>query len=374
MLSTSNKKKQLLNVVQRSSPRKKFREPEATNSPSKVIEVEIDWKEKYDKLLKENETLRQDNVILSNELLSMQQQQTYMKSNFIARIMSSCNHYTGIPTTDILKSIFLFLNSGPVGENVILYNNQDVKGAGAGRPRTLSAFESYLLTLVRLRRNFDVRHLSFLFSVSEGTVTNIFTTWINFMFIKFGSICIWPTRKQVNDVMPQSLKEKFPMTRCIIDCVEFKVAVPSSLVIHKMMYSDYKSHTTTKVLVGIAPGGGFTFISSAFPGSISDKGIVIKSGLLYPELWEKGDVIMADRGFLIDDYLKPLGVWLIMPSFLQGREQFTGDEVVRSQQIASERIHVERMIQRLKCFHIFDRVIPVNMLGSLNQIISVCGI
>ena len=45
-----------------------------------------------------------------------------------------------------------------------------------------------------------------------------------------------------------------------------------------------------------------------------------------------------------------------------------------SQQIANERIHVERMIQRLKCYHIFDRVIPLNMAGSLNQIISVCAI
>ena len=29
---------------------------------------------------------------------------------------------------------------------------------------------------------------------------------------------------------------------------------------------------------------------------------------------------------------------------------------------------------RLKCFHIFDRVITVNMLGSLNQIISVSAL
>ena len=155
--------------------------------------------------------------------------------------------------------------------------------------------------------------------------------------------------------------------------LSLKLQFQVHLFIHKLTYSDYKSHTTVKVLVGIAPGGGFTFISSAFPGSISDKNISIKSGLLYPELWEPGDAIMADRGFLIADYVQPLGVELIMPSFLKGRDQFNENEVVQSQQIASERIHVERMIQRLKCFHIFDRVIPINMLGSLNQIISVCA-
>ena len=100
----------------------------------------------------------------------------------------------------------------------------------------------------------------------------------------------------------------------------------------------------------------------------------MKSGFLNPNLWEKGDIVMVDRGFLIEDYLKPLGVGLEIPDFLKGRDQFTIKETVKSQQIANERIHVERMILRLKCYHIFDRVLPINMLGSLNQIISVCAL
>ena len=103
-------------------------------------------------------------------------------------------------------------------------------------------------------------------------------------------------------------------------CVEFKIETTSSLVLHKMMYWDCKSHTTVKTLVGIAPGGGFTFISKTYPGSISDKEIVVKSGFLNPNLWEQGDIAMADRGFLIKDYLKPLGVGLEIPNFLKGRD------------------------------------------------------
>ena len=37
-------------------------------------------------------------------------------------------------------------------------------------------------------------------------------------------------------------------------------------------------------------------------------------------------------------------------------------------------MHVERMIQRLKFYHIFDRVIPLNMTGTLNYITSVRAI
>ena len=207
-----------------------------------------------------------------------------------------------------------------------------------------------------MRRNFDLNHLCFLYGISEGTVSNTINTWINYMYLRLGSISIWPSREQIAKIMPSSMKEKYPNVRCIIDCVEFKIETPYSLVLLKMMYSDHKSHATVKTLVGIAPpGGGFTFILNTYPGSISDKKIVVKSGFLNPNLWEQGDIVMADRGFLIEDYLKPLGVGLVISNFLKGRDQKT----VKSQQTANERIHVERMIQRLKCYHIFDRVLPI---------------
>ena len=76
--------------------------------------------------------------------------------------------------------------------------------------------------------------------------------------------------------MPRSMKEKFPNVKCIIDCVEFRVETASSLVFHKLFYSDYKSQTTVKCLVGICPGGGFSFIFEVFPGSVSDFGVMGK--------------------------------------------------------------------------------------------------
>ncbi|XP_057310555.1 uncharacterized protein LOC130648519 [Hydractinia symbiolongicarpus] len=287
----------------------------------------------------------------------------------------SCNYYIGFPSLKIFQDVLIFLDAGETGQNIILYNYKEGKNdARGGRRRCFSPLESFVLTLVKLRRNSGIIHFSYIFNASEGTISNTFNTWINFMYIRVGSICIWPTREQVQKIMPESMKQHFANTRCIIDCLEIKVAVPTSLRLHKMLYSDYKSHTTVKILVGIAPGGGFTFISSAYPGSISDKNIVVKSGFLRPKLWQEGDAAMADRGFTIAEYLKPMNVELIIPSFLQGREQFTELELVKSQQIARERIHVERMIQRLKCYHIFNRVMPLNMAGSLNQIITVAAL
>ena len=98
------------------------------------------------------------------------------------------------------------------------------------------------------------------------------------------------------------------------------------------------------------------------------------SGILNYALWNPGEGLTADGGFTVKEYTDNLNIKLVIPAFLKGRNQLSKEEVVQTQQIASERIHVERMIQRLKTYHIFDRVIPLSMMGSLNQIISVCGL
>ena len=161
------------------------------------------------------------------------------------------------------------------------------------------------------------------------------------MYLRLASVSIWPTREIVKSHMVKSMAQKFPNVRAIIDFFEIFTEVPSSLTLHKVMFSTYKNHTTVKCLVAIAPGGGFSFVSALLPGKMSDGEMVLKSGLLDKLLWEKGDEYMADRGFTVGDLLEPLGVKLRVSSFLNGREQLSVEETVMSQQIAAKRVHVE---------------------------------
>ena len=124
-------------------------------------------------------------------------------------------------------------------------------------------------------------------------------------------------------------------------------------------------------MIGIAPNGAVTFISQLYTGSISDREIVIRSGFLAQEFSE-GDSVMADKGFTIQDLL-PLGTSLNIPPFLGQFEQMSSENVIRTQQIASVQIHVERAINRIKNYKIWNGVIPLSLFGLVNQMWSICS-
>ena len=109
---------------------------------------------------------------------------------------------------------------------------------------------------------------------------------------------------------------------------------------------------------------------SLYPGYISDKGLTRKSGIL--DLLEEVDSVMADRSFEIEEDLITIGVRLNIPPFLHGKNQLSENELVSTRRIASLRIHVERAMERIKSFHIFDRTIPSSLTDIEDRIFFVC--
>ena len=115
------------------------------------------------------------------------------------------------------------------------------------------------------------------------------------MFLRSGTINIWPSRAEVDRLMPEDFKAKYPNTRVIIDCTEIRCQMPSSLLLNSELFRNYKNNTTLKGLVGISPAGAVTFISQLYTGSISDRSIVERSGILDLPFDDK-DCVMADKG------------------------------------------------------------------------------
>ena len=278
--------------------------------------------------------------------------------------------YTGFPDYATLKACYDYF--GPA-VNSLNYWGSIVQGNSTGRKRTrsLPPLEEFFLVLVRLRLGLFERDLAYRFGVSVSTVSRICITWINFLYLKLKELPLWPKRESVLSCMPACFKQLYPTTRVIIDATEIFVETPSLPELQQMTYSSYKNHNTFKGLIGISPGGAITFVSELFPGSISDKELTRKSGLL--DLLENGDSVMADRGFDIQDDLTPLGVKLNIPPFLKGKKQLEENERIETRRIASLRIHVERAMERIKNLHIFDRTLPATLTDVCEQMFFVCA-
>ena len=184
-----------------------------------------------------------------------------------------------------------------------------------GRPCKLTQLEQLFMTLVRLCLGLPELDLAQRFDISQSSVSRITMTWINLMYHNLKALECFPPFHVIKKYMPEPFKTEYPnYTRLIIDANEFSVERPSSLLSQATTFSAYKNTNTVKVLVGITPSGAISFVSQAYEGSISDQKLVEFSGLL--EKLESGDELMADKGFLIQDLLTPIGVRLNVPPLL----------------------------------------------------------
>jgi len=86
-----------------------------------------------------------------------------------------------------------------------------------GRKHTMTLFEEFVLTLVRLRLQLLRTHLSHIFGKSESQISKVFITWITFLCHELKSFIIWPTKEQIQTMLPAEFK-RFPNTRVVIDC------------------------------------------------------------------------------------------------------------------------------------------------------------
>ncbi|XP_062585057.1 uncharacterized protein LOC134255348 [Saccostrea cucullata] len=278
-------------------------------------------------------------------------------------------HYAGITYVR-----FLALLSFLIPDNFTLSYEK-----GRSDLKNLSNDDGLFLTLIRCRRDFSLADLATKFGLKIQSAGVVFNTWIDHMYFKFGQLSIWPHRETIIKNMPSKFKKDFPNTLIIIDGTEMKTQTPCALGLQSQFYSDYKGSITLKCLIGCDPRGSVMFISELFTGSISDKALTKDSGFL--ELLEilkdcghilNGDAVMADKGFTIEEELNKLNIKLNIPPFIKEGKQMTSGEIKMTQKIAKHRIHIERLIAKIKKFLIVKHDIPTSMFSKINKIWSIC--
>ncbi|CAN7987227.1 unnamed protein product [Ixodes pacificus] len=355
-------------------------ELEVQLNTSKLTEVELQaevsrFVQEVSAQCKELDLLRNNLILAQRELEKLKEESAPFGIEKFRECDADIQFYTGLPRYSSFVFLLEFLDPGENGKNIKRHQKASSGGQpsheSSGRRQKVSVENQLFLVLVKLHLGLFHQHLGHLFSVSTSTVSRIFSSWVNFMYLQLSEVPLWLPRHAINASMPEAFLGKYPTTRVLLDATEVRCEVPTSFVTQSELYSHYKSTPTFKGLVGVSPCGLLTFVSELFTGCTSDRECVIRSGFLELQ-FDHGDSVMADKGFRIEDLIEEKGVTLNIPSFLKNGE-LTVKEVQKTQEIAALRIHVERKIQRIKTFHIFDRAIPISLAPLANQMWAICA-
>lgn len=285
--------------------------------------------------------------------------------------------YTGFPTFQVFW--MFFLTHLKHGAEKLNYWEGERRSMGdkqyhqeghqkPGKRRFLRPIDEFLLTCMRLRLGLNQEHLADIFRISKTTVSRILNTWVNFIYDHSKGLIAWPTREQILANLPRHFNNHSD-NRIVVDCTEFFVERPSSLVSQWLTWSEYKHHNTFKILIGVTTNGMVLFVSRLWGGNASDRHIVQNDDLI-PKL-SPGDVIMADKGFTIDDLL-PANIGLNVPPRVSTKSQMSSSEFFKTAHIASARIVVEMKMEQVKNFQILNSVLPLSEAHLAEQIIVKC--
>ncbi|XP_057305441.1 uncharacterized protein LOC130642372 [Hydractinia symbiolongicarpus] len=233
------------------------------------------------------------------------------------------------------------------------------------KSKCLSVRDQLFVTLLRLRRGFNLSSLAHMYSVSDSYISNIFTTWIMFLYQHFKDYetVMFPERQVFKQFMPKVFK-KFKNIRASIDCTEFFCEVPRDYGCQGNMYSSYKHHTTMKCLIAVNLNGAACFVSDLYEGSVDDVRIFKTCGLFNP-----GDSFLVDKGFTVQDVLLSKQATIFIPPFLGKRDSLTKKEIMLTKRIAKAGIHVERFNERLKKFRLTCGTIPLVLSPMASQLV-----
>jgi hypothetical protein len=291
-----------------------------------------------------------------------------MSIEYILSSEVKCKYFIGL-TSAQFSSLYDFL--GPAKFN-LSYWNSSRKVKNSTDSSKLSLKEQLFVTLLRLRRGFNIFTLAHMYNVSLFYIRSIFTTWIMYMFHHFKCLEyeMFPEREVFKRTLPKVFRT-FKNIRATIDCTEFRCEVPRNYAQQGNTYSSYKHHCTMKCLIAVNPNGAACFVSDLYEGSITDVDIFNKCGIMKhinPE-----DTFLVDKGFKIQHLLLEKQATIFIPPFLGKREKFTAEEIMLTKRIAKARIHIERFNERLKKFRMIDCVIPQSLTPIASQLVFVAS-
>ncbi|XP_018910703.2 uncharacterized protein [Bemisia tabaci] len=204
-----------------------------------------------------------------------------------------------------------------------------------------------LIALRKIRCNESATMLGFMLGYSNSYIGKIIREVIPKLADYLRSLIYQPNQDIIQSNLPVPFRASYSDVAYIIDCFEIEIEKPSNPVDQALTWSEYYKANTLKYFVSATPDGFINFISGGFGGRISDLLITKECGFLQKLLPRV--TVMADRGFKnVETILEQQNCKLVRPPSVKMGEQLSEEEVKEGKKIASLRIHIERVIGRLR--------------------------
>ena len=176
---------------------------------------------------------------------------------------------------------------------VLLTTKNYLSGFHVGTAHSMAFFDQFFITLVKLRHNPTFLLLAHIRGISESGCILIFWRIVDLMYEKLSFLVSFQDRESIFQTIPTHIKEVYPRLTCIIDCFEVFIESPQNLQAKQQCYSNYKKHSTLKVLISCTASGAINFVSKCYGGRTSDVQIVRESGFIQPQYHQPGNQILG---------------------------------------------------------------------------------
>ncbi|KAE8745527.1 hypothetical protein FOCC_FOCC007790 [Frankliniella occidentalis] len=237
---------------------------------------------------------------------------------------------------------------------------------------SLCTRDRIILTMIKVKLTVSFSSLAAFFDLTIQTCCNYFYDSVIVLSKILTCMIVWPDKEKILKNMPKCFRH-YKSTRAILDAYEIPVEKPKCIACRIRLYSHYKKKFTAKVMMICTPSGLVSHCGSSFGGRASDKVVTQATGVY--GMCDPGDGLMVDKGFDIDKECQDSLLALIRPPFMRSKtKKFSRAESVQCAKIARARVHVERIIQRVREYHILKFKVPWNIVPYLvNIVVIVCG-
>ena len=103
--------------------------------------------------------------------------------------------------------------------------------------KTLCPIDEFFLVMIRFRLGLLEKDLAYRF----GTVFRILITWINFLYLQFQCIPLWPSKEMIVADMPESFRRLYPSTQVVLDANRVQVEKPGLPNLQQVTFANHKN-------------------------------------------------------------------------------------------------------------------------------------